>query len=115
MAHLDQAVPPPVRQLSALEVKGLIESGATFEFVDVRSEEEYAIAKIEGARLLDKAYHDELMQMDRETPLVFHCHHGIRSQQAAEYFRQHGFRHLTNLVGGIEAWSAQVDPAVPRY
>ena len=107
--------PPPIRQFSALEVKGLIESNVKFEFVDVRSEEEYAIARIEGARLLDKAYHDALLEMDRETPIVFHCHHGIRSQQAAEYFRQHGFRNLTNLVGGIEAWSAQVDPSVPRY
>jgi monothiol glutaredoxin len=112
MAGLDQ---PPVRQLSATEVKGLIDSGATFEFVDVRTEHEVAIARIDGARLLDQAYHDALLAMDRETPMVFHCHLGVRSQQAAEYFRQHGFRNLSNLTGGIEAWSVAVDPSVPRY
>jgi len=53
--------------------------------------------------------------MDRETPIVFHCHLGVRSQQAAEYFRQHGFRNLSNLVGGIDAWSVAVNPSVPRY
>jgi monothiol glutaredoxin len=107
--------PPPVHQRSATEVKGMIDSGATFEFVDVRTDQEVAIARIAGARLLDQAYHDALVAMDRETPMVFQCHHGIRSQQAAEYFRQHGFRNLTNLAGGIDAWSVEVDPSVPRY
>jgi len=107
--------PPPIRQMSAPDVKALIDSGAIFQFADVRSEEERAIATIDGARLLDKAYHDELLEMDRETPIVFHCHHGSRSQGAAEYFQQHGFRNLSNLVGGIEAWSRLVDPSVPRY
>jgi monothiol glutaredoxin len=110
-----ESTPAPVRQLSATEVKGLIDSGAAFEFVDVRTEQEVAIARIPGARLLDQAYHDALLAMDRDTPMVFSCHHGVRSQQAAEYFRQHGFRHLTNLTGGIEAWSVAVDPSVPRY
>ncbi len=104
-----------IRQLSAPELKTLIDSGATFQFADVRTEEERAIATIGSARLLDQAYHDELLRMDRETPIVFHCHHGIRSQGAAEYFQQHGFRNLSNLVGGIEAWSRLVDPSVPRY
>ena len=93
----------------------MMDAGQTFELVDVRTEEERAIARIEGARLLDQSYHDELLTRDRETPMVFQCHHGIRSQVAAEYFRRQGFRNLQNLVGGIEAWSVQVDPSVPRY
>jgi rhodanese-related sulfurtransferase len=107
--------PPQIRQRSAAEVKGMIDSGVPFEFVDVRTEQEYAIARIDGARLLDQAYHDTLLAMDRDTPIVFHCHLGVRSQQAAEYFRQRGFRDLTNLSGGIDAWSVDVDPSVPRY
>ena len=104
-----------IRQLSAAELKALIESGTPFEFVDVRTDDEREIASIEGARLLDQAYHDELLTRDRRTPLVFHCHHGMRSQQAAEYFQQKGFSNLSNLAGGIDAWSQLVDPAVPRY
>ena len=106
---------PPIRQLAAPELKAMLDAGAAIELVDVRTEEERAIAAIDGARLLDQAYHDELLTRDRETPLVFQCHHGIRSQHAADYFRNEGFRNLYNLRGGIDAWSALVDPAVPRY
>ena len=105
----------PVRHLSALELKALIESGAPFELVDVRTDEERAVARIEGSRLLDRTYHDVLLRMDRNTPLVFQCHHGVRSLQAAEYFRSAGFRNLYNLQGGIDAWSLLVDSSVPQY
>ena len=106
---------PPVRQISPAELKALLDGSTAFELVDVRTEHERAIASIDGSRLLDQAYHDALLELDRETPLVFQCHHGIRSQGAADYFRQQGFRNLQNLSGGIEAWSREVDPAVPRY
>jgi len=106
---------PPIRQLSAEELKRMIDAGEAFVLVDVRTDEERAVARIEGSRLLDRAYHDELLGLDRGTLIVFQCHHGVRSQMAAEYFRQHGFRNLHNLRGGIEAWSRSVDPSIPRY
>jgi monothiol glutaredoxin len=92
-----------IQQLSAPELKAMIDSGAAFELVDVRTEWERDLARIEGARLLDQAYHDYLLTLDRETPLVFQCHHGIRSQSAAEYCQGQGFRNLYNLRGGIDA------------
>ena len=107
--------PPPIRQLSAPELKALIEGGTPFQLVDVRTDEERALAKIDGSRLLDQSHHDTLLSLDPNTPIVFQCHHGIRSQHAAEYFRREGFRNLYNLQGGIDAWSQLVDPAVPRY
>ena len=109
------AVPPPIRQLAAPDLAALLQSGTALELVDVRTEEERAIATIDGSRLLDQAYHDALLELDRNTPLVFQCHHGIRSQRAAEYFQQQGFTNLTNLSGGIDAWSMLVDPSVARY
>jgi monothiol glutaredoxin len=107
--------PPPIRQLSAPDLKALLESGTAIELVDVRTEEERAIARIDGSRLLDQDYHDALLLRDRDTPIVFQCHHGVRSQHAAEYFRREGFRNLSNLQGGIDAWSLLVDTSVPRY
>lgn len=104
-----------IEQLSAPELKALIESGAAFEFIDVRTGWERDLAAIAGSRLLDQAYHDYLLTLDRGTMLVFQCHHGIRSQSAAEYCQTLGFQHLFNLRGGIDAWSQFVDPAVPRY
>ena len=104
-----------IRQISAIELKAMKDSGASLELVDVRTEGERAIARIEGSRLLDQALHDQLMSVDRNTTLVFQCHHGMRSQSAAEYFLGEGFSNLFNLQGGIDAWSQLVDPSVPRY
>ena len=107
--------PPPIRQISAPDLAALLESAPAVELVDVRTEEERAIATIDGSRLLDQACHDALLLLDRGTPIVFQCHHGVRSQHAAEYFRSQGFRNLYNLRGGIDAWSQLVDTSVPRY
>ena len=107
--------PPGVVQLSALELQAMRERGEVFELVDVRTPQEQATAAIDGARLLDRDYHTHLLGLDHDTPLVFQCHHGIRSQSAAEYFVEAGFRKVYNLRGGIDAWSLMVDPTVPRY
>ena len=104
-----------IQQLSAPELKAMIDGGEAFELIDVRTEWERATAQISGSRLLDQAYHDHLLTLDKATPLVFQCHHGIRSQSAADYFAGLGFERLFNLRGGIDAWSQLVDPAVPRY
>ena len=104
-----------IRQLSAPELKELIESGTLFELVEVRTDQERALASIDGSRLLDQSHHDALLCLDRSTVIVFQCHHGIRSQHAAEHFRREGFQNLYNLRGGIDAWSLFVDPSVPRY
>ena len=104
-----------IQQLSAPELKALIDGGERFELVDVRTEWERETAQIGGSRLLDQAYHDHLLTLDRATTLVFQCHHGIRSQAAADYFAGLGFERLFNLSGGIDAWSQLVDPLVPRY
>jgi len=106
---------PQIRQISAPDLAALLKGVQAIELVDVRTEEERALATIDGFRLLDQAYHDALLLLDRDTPIVFQCHHGIRSQNAAEYFRHQGFGNLFNLSGGIDAWSILVDPAVPRY
>jgi monothiol glutaredoxin len=104
-----------IRQISAVDLKAMVDAGATFQLVDVRSPEERDVARLDGSRLLDQAYHDELLAMDRQTPLVLHCHHGVRSQAAAQYFQEQGFTNLANVAGGIDAWSVDVDPSVPRY
>jgi monothiol glutaredoxin len=107
--------PPRVRQLSAPELKSMLDSGLPLELLDVRTGQERAVAKIEGSRLLDEDGRAHVMGLDRDTPLVFQCHHGIRSQAAAEYCLREGFKNVYNLIGGIDAWSRLVDRSVPRY
>lgn len=107
--------PPRVQAMSVQELKDKLDAGEDMVLLDVRTPAERATAHIEGSRLLDDALRNELMEADKDTLLVFQCHHGHRSYRAAEGFVQAGFRRVYNLVGGIDAWSNQVDPAVPRY
>jgi monothiol glutaredoxin len=107
--------PAPVKQIAPAELKKMLDEGVKFEFFDVRAPEERAMAQIEGTRLLDEETANYIEGLSREAVLVFHCHHGGRSQQAAEHFRGLGFTNVCNLAGGIDAWSAEVDSGVPRY
>jgi monothiol glutaredoxin len=107
--------PPRVKQISAAELKAMMDRGDPLELFDVRTEKERAIAKIAGARHLDDAGRRHVEALDKETRLVFHCHHGGRSQAAAEHYLAQGFKHVYNVKGGIDAWSVSVDASVPRY
>lgn len=104
-----------VRQLAVSELHDWLARDDAPVVIDVRTETERSIARIDGSRLLDQACHDAVMAMPKDTAIVFQCHHGVRSQAAAEYFLSKGFSNLYNLVGGIDAWSLQIDPSVPRY
>jgi monothiol glutaredoxin len=106
---------PHVKQITATQLQALRASGTVFELLDVRTAGERAIACIAGARHLTQQTVAELQALPRDTPLVFQCHHGIRSQAAAQHFLALGFTDVSNLIGGIEAWSLDVDPEVPRY
>ena len=105
-------------ELSAAEVSGARERGEVFLLLDVRQQGEWDAAHIEGATLLAL---DELetrlaeLAEWRSGRVVVVCHHGGRSARACALLRANGFEDVSNLSGGIEAWSLTVDPSVPRY
>jgi monothiol glutaredoxin len=107
--------PPRVKQMSPAELSRRLKAKESLKLYDVRSEHEVALARIDGAELLDRSKQMDIMKLPKNTALVFHCHTGSRSQQAAEFFLSQGFTDVYNLAGGIDAWSAEVDPSVPRY
>jgi monothiol glutaredoxin len=107
--------PPRVKSIDVRSLKEKMEADASLELLDVRSQKERDLAKIEGAKLLDREAQQYVLGLDKATPLYFHCHHGQRSQQAAAYFLSQGFQNVYNVAGGIDAWSLEVDPNVPRY
>ena len=107
--------PAKVKPVTPAELKAMMDRGEAFELLDVRTDAERSIATIPGARQLDMEAQRRLEGLDRNTLLVFHCHHGMRSQAAAEHFLGQGFKRVMNLRGGIDAWSQTVDPSVPRY
>lgn len=107
--------PPRVKPLRPAELKAMLADSQPPRLIDVRSPEEYGIAHIAGGALLDADKQHELESLARDTPIVFYCHHGMRSRSAAERFLADGFTRVYNLEGGIDAWSREVDPSVPRY
>lgn len=90
--------------------------GRDIVLLDVRTPQEYQIARIEGAILIPlQELPDRLNELDTASMIVAQCHGGVRSAQAVHFLRQHGFAKTRNLAGGIDAWSREVDPGVPRY
>lgn len=103
------------RNLSVADADARARDGSV-TLVDVRPPDERGIAAVtapfEG---LEDGGLERLLALPKDAPLAFLCHHGGRSAQAAMYFTQQGFSDLYNVVGGIDAWSLEVDGAVPRY
>jgi adenylyltransferase/sulfurtransferase len=107
---------PAVTVAEPSEVKRRLDSGEDLLLIDVREPAEIAIAAIEGALVCPLSRAESWIDhLPHDRPLVILCHHGIRSMQAAMALSQRGYRDLTNMSGGIDQWSLQVDPGVPRY
>ncbi len=107
--------PAPVSDLSVRELADLAAKQSAPLLFDVRPPEDQQRYPFALARPLDAAAMEELRGMDRSSPLAFVCHHGISSRQAAEHFREQGFRTVYNVTGGVDAWAREVDPAFPVY
>ena len=101
-----------------LQVEELAElrgQGKELTLLDVRTPQEHAICRLEGAQLMPiQVLAQRWQELDPAAEIVVYCHTGARSAQATAFLRSHGIE-ARNLAGGIEAWSLRVDPAVPRY
>ena len=84
--------------------------------LDVREHDELAIAAVDGAMHIPmREIPARIGELDASKPLVVMCHAGGRSRRVAEFLQGNGFPNVFNLQGGIDAWSTQLDPRVPRY
>jgi monothiol glutaredoxin len=106
--------PPKVQPMSAEELKAKLEAGETIHHFDVRTPAEREIVHMEDSVLLDEEAQKKILELDKDEPLLFSCHTGMRSMSAAQHFLMQGFRKVFNLTGGIDAW-AQINPGTPRY
>jgi molybdopterin/thiamine biosynthesis adenylyltransferase/rhodanese-related sulfurtransferase len=103
-------------EMSVDELKGWQDEGRDFVILDVRSPQEYEVARIDGARLIPlQELPDRLGELDPAATIVAHCHHGARSARAVNFLRSMGYSRAINLAGGIDDWSESIDPSVPRY
>ena len=104
-------------EITPAALKRRIDNGEKFRLIDVREPEEHKICRIEGATLIpvrDIPQQFEHLEQAVE-PLVVFCHHGVRSLRVVEWLRGQGLEECQSLTGGIDAWSVEVDPSVPRY
>ena len=106
--------PAPVKQMTVQELADRMRAG-NITLVDIRGDADRARAFIDGSLVLDRDVMKQLESMPKDAGIAFICHHGNASQGAAEYFRKKGFTDVSNVAGGINAWSLEVDPSVPTY
>ena len=101
--------------VSPREVVAALASDNPPRLIDVRSPAEWELARIEGATLMTEAVAQVVVRWPKHTPIVFYCHLGQRSLDAASYFAGHGFTEVRSMIGGLDAWSLEIDPSVLCY
>jgi molybdopterin/thiamine biosynthesis adenylyltransferase/rhodanese-related sulfurtransferase len=105
-----------VPEISVRELKQKMGKSPPVTILDVREPFEYEIARIDGSKLIPLGeLPTRLSDLPRDDYIVVHCHSGMRSAQAVAMMRGAGFANVFNLEGGIDKWSDEIDPAVPKY
>lgn len=105
-----------VGELPAVKASELIRRDPRVRILDIREEWEVRICKLPGSLPLSPTLLDEILtEWPKDTPILMYCHHGVRSMDAATFLADRGFTKVSILKGGIEAWSLDVDPSLPRY
>ena len=103
-------------EIAPAEVKQRLDRGEKLILVDVREPHEHAICRIDGAVLIPmRTIPANLQKLDGDEDVVCFCHHGMRSLDVANWLRAQGVATAKSMAGGIDRWSLEVDPRVPRY
>lgn len=107
----------PDIEIDPREVKRRLDAGERLRLVDVREPFEHQQAHIEGAELIPmRSVPQSLDALGAGgAPLVVFCHHGVRSLQVVDWLRRQGYEDAASMAGGIDRWSLEIDPTVPRY
>lgn len=106
-----------MQEITATELKNRLDKNDNIQLIDVRQPDEYAFAKIDGAKLIPLGeIVGRMNEIDTDKEIVLQCKVGGRSAKAIEMLTSAGFQgKMSNLKGGITAWSNEVDPSVPKY
>jgi len=105
-------------EIDCRTVKSKLDANEDFLFVDCREPDEHATAQIAAAKLIPMSSITERvneLEMHRDKLIVIHCHHGGRSLRVTRWLRDNGFSQAQSMAGGIDLWSQEIDPTVPRY
>jgi rhodanese-related sulfurtransferase len=103
-------------EITPAEAKRRLDGGEKLLLVDVREPWEFEICRIDGAKLIPMgSIPANLQALDTDEDVICYCHHGMRSFDVAVWLRAQGVESAKSLAGGIERWSTEIDPQVPRY
>jgi rhodanese-related sulfurtransferase len=104
-------------EITPTEVSALQKQGVALRLIDVREPAEHAICHIDGAELIPmQTVPQHLAGLERDdSRIVVFCHHGMRSLSVVHWLRKQGIENCQSMAGGIDLWSIQIAPAVPRY
>jgi sulfur-carrier protein adenylyltransferase/sulfurtransferase len=111
----ESSVKNGIPQMTVKELKQKLDAKGDFQLIDVREPYEFQIAQIGGKLIPQNDVPQRLAEIDREREVVVHCRSGARSQRIAEFLKQNGYAQVSNLAGGILAWSDEIDPKVQKY
>lgn len=106
-----------MQEITVTELKKRMDAGEDVQLIDVRQPDEYAFAKIEGAKLIPLGeIVNRMDELDDSKELVLQCKSGGRSGHAIDFLTRAGYKgKMTNLKGGITAWSNEIDSTIPKY
>lgn len=106
---------PEELEIDPQSLRGMIEAKQPFFFLDCREPQEYEVARIDGATLIPMSeIQRRLGEIPKDRLVAVYCHHGIRSMNVTLWLRSNAVD-ARSLAGGIDRWSEEVDPSVPRY
>jgi molybdopterin/thiamine biosynthesis adenylyltransferase/rhodanese-related sulfurtransferase len=102
--------------ITVTELKSLLDEKAELLLLDVREQYEYDLCRLEGALLIPmNTIPQHLQDLPKDTNIIVYCHHGMRSASIVNFLKSNGFDKVSNLEGGIHAWSIQVDDSIAVY
>lgn len=106
-------------EIAPQDVQGRLQAGEKLALIDVREPHEFQQARIEGAELVPmRSVPAELTRLEAQAdaaPLIVFCHHGVRSLNVVHWLREQGVAACQSMAGGIDRWSLEIDPSIPRY
>jgi adenylyltransferase/sulfurtransferase len=105
-----------MKEVTVQDLQKMKESGADFQLIDVREPHEYDICNLDGELIPMSEIPHNVDKISKEKQVVIHCRSGKRSGDMLLWLeKNHGFKNLYNLKGGILAWSKEIDPTMPTY
>lgn len=111
-----QSFDPASVEITAGDLKGLIDKGSKMTLLDVREPHEWDITHLGNARLTPLShFEDYIAELDPEDDIYLYCYKGKRSLTALQQLKKRGFKNLYSLAGGIDGWAVDIDPDMPRY